>query len=68
MLVVEEILEQLAPHAQEMVRLRIDGHEIGEVARKTGRSRRTVERTLQEVRLKMGQLLREEDQRADGSG
>ena len=67
-LVVEEILEQLAPHAQEMVRLRIDGHEIGEVARKTGRSRRTVERTLQEVRLKMGQLLREEDQRADGGG
>jgi len=67
-LVVEEILEQLAPQAREMVRLRIDGHEIGEVARKTGRSRRTVERTLQEIRLKMGQLLREEDQSAAGSG
>jgi RNA polymerase sigma-70 factor (ECF subfamily) len=67
-LVVEEILEQLAPQAREMVRLRIDGHEIGEVARKMGRSRRTVERTLQEIRLKMGQLLREEDQGAARSG
>jgi RNA polymerase sigma-70 factor (ECF subfamily) len=61
-LVVEEILDQLAPQAREMVRLRIDGHEIGEVARELGRSKRTVERTLQEVRQTMGRLLREEDQ------
>jgi RNA polymerase sigma-70 factor, ECF subfamily len=59
-LVVEEILEQLAPQARDMVRLRIDGYEVAEVAHKLGRSRRTVERTLQEIRLKMGQLLREE--------
>jgi RNA polymerase sigma-70 factor, ECF subfamily len=66
-LVVEEILEQLTPQAREMVRLRIDGYEVGEVASKTGRSRRTIERTLQEIRLKMGQLLREEDQGAADS-
>jgi RNA polymerase sigma-70 factor, ECF subfamily len=59
-LVVEEILEQLPPQARDMVRLRIDGYEVAEVARKLGRSRRTVERTLQEIRLKMGQLLQEE--------
>jgi RNA polymerase sigma-70 factor, ECF subfamily len=67
-LVVEEILEHLDPEAREMVRLRIDGHEIGEVARRVGRSRRTVERTLQEIRTKLGQLLHEEDRYAATKG
>ena len=66
-LVVEEILEQLAPQSREMVRLRIDGYEIAEVARKLGRSRRSVERTLQEIRLKMGRLLQEESRDAASS-
>jgi DNA-directed RNA polymerase specialized sigma24 family protein len=40
-----------------MVELRVEGYEVAEVARKTGRSRRTVERILQEARLKLGELL-----------
>ena len=35
---------------REMIRLRIEGYEIAEIAVRTGRSRRTVERVLQDFR------------------
>ena len=54
---VGEILEALPPRCRVMVELRVEGYEVAEVARKTGRSRRTVERILQEARLKLGELL-----------
>ena len=60
-LVVEEILERLPPQSRVMVKLRIEGYEVAEVARMTGRSRRSVERILQESRLKLGELLQKED-------
>ena len=60
-LVLEEILERLPPQNRVMVKLRIDGCEVAEVARLTGRSRRSVERILQESRLKLGAFLRKED-------
>jgi RNA polymerase sigma-70 factor, ECF subfamily len=56
-LAVVEILEELPPRCRVMVELRVEGYEVAEVARKTGRSRRTVERILQEARLKLGELL-----------
>jgi RNA polymerase sigma-70 factor (ECF subfamily) len=56
-MVVEEALEQLDPRQREMVELRIQGHEVAEIAEKTGRSKRTVERNLQEVREKLRGLL-----------
>jgi RNA polymerase sigma-70 factor, ECF subfamily len=66
-IVVDEILGLLPARSRVMVRLRIEGYEVAEVARKTGRSRRTVERVLQETRLKMVQLVREENRdAADG--
>ncbi len=49
-LTLADALGRLPPHSRAMVELRIQGHEIGEIARQTGRSKRTVERTLQEVR------------------
>ena len=49
-LVVEEQLAGLPPAHQEMVRLRLTGYEVGEISARTGRSRRTVERVLQEFR------------------
>ena len=57
-LAVREILEELPPRCRVMVELRVEGYEVAEVALKTGRSRRTVERILQEARLKLGELLR----------
>ena len=49
-LVIEEITTKLPEIKQEMIRLRIEGHEIEEIAQQTGRSSRSVERTLQEFR------------------
>jgi RNA polymerase sigma-70 factor (ECF subfamily) len=60
-MVVEEALDQLDPRQREMVELRMQGHDIAEIAHMTGRSKRTVERNLQEVRRKLQGLLGEED-------
>jgi RNA polymerase sigma-70 factor (ECF subfamily) len=54
---VEDVLDQLPPQYRELVELRIQGHEVAELARRTGRSKRTVERILQDVRGRLRQLL-----------
>lgn len=59
-LVFEEILERLPPESRGMVTLRIEGCEVAEVARLTGRSRRSVERILQETRSTLSDLLQKE--------
>ena len=60
-LIVGEILEGLPPQNRLMVKLRLDGCDVAEVARSTGRSRRSVERILQETRLKLKELLSGEE-------
>jgi RNA polymerase sigma-70 factor, ECF subfamily len=60
-LVVNEILERLPSQNRSMVQLRLDGCEVAEVARLTGRSKRSVERILQDTRIQLRELLREED-------
>jgi RNA polymerase sigma-70 factor (ECF subfamily) len=60
-LVIEDILARLpAPHRR-MVELRIDGYEVADIARQSNRSKRTVERVLQEFRHQLGALLNEDD-------
>jgi RNA polymerase sigma-70 factor (ECF subfamily) len=56
-LCVEDALGQLPAQQRMMVELRIEGHEVAEIAQKTGRSKRTVERTLQEIRSRLRDLL-----------
>lgn len=56
-LTVDEALEQLSPQQKEMVNLRIEGYEVAEIAEKTGRSKRTVERMLQEARTRLTSFL-----------
>ncbi len=56
-LCVEDALGQLTPQQRAMVELRIQGHEVAEIAQQTGRSKRTVERTLQEIRARLRELL-----------
>jgi RNA polymerase sigma-70 factor (ECF subfamily) len=56
-LCVEDALGQLPPQHRIMVELRIQGHEVAEIALHVGRSKRTVERTLQEVRGRLRLLL-----------
>ena len=60
-MVIQEALEQLDARQREMVELRVQGHDVGEIAALTGRSKRTVERNLQEIRHKLQGLLLQDD-------
>jgi RNA polymerase sigma-70 factor (ECF subfamily) len=59
-LAVAEALDRLPAHYKEMVTLRIEGYEIAEIAQRTGRSHRTVERILQQARQRLSEILKEE--------
>jgi RNA polymerase sigma-70 factor (ECF subfamily) len=54
---VDEALERLPAQHKQMLVLRVEGHEVAEIAQLTGRSKRTVERVLQESRKKLAGLL-----------
>jgi RNA polymerase sigma-70 factor (ECF subfamily) len=56
---VSEALAELPPSQRQMVSLRIEGYEVAEIAQATGRSKRTVERLLQDARKKLAHLLEE---------
>ena len=59
-MVVEELLGQFPPPQDQVIQLRIEGHEVGEIARLTKRSKRTVERVLQQFRKHLTTLIGEE--------
>jgi len=59
-LVIREALDHLPPDYREMVQLRIEGYEVEEIAAKSNRAKRTVERILQEARKRLGTLLQVE--------
>jgi RNA polymerase sigma factor (sigma-70 family) len=59
-LALDDALGSLPPRARRIVELRVEGHEVAEIARRTGRSKRTVERILQDARRKLDELLRED--------
>jgi RNA polymerase sigma-70 factor, ECF subfamily len=66
-MVIQEVLEQLPEGHRDVVRLRIEGFEIAEIATKTGRAKRTTERILQEFRRKMAELMGVHDGDANDS-
>jgi len=57
---VEEALSQLPPQHKLVVELRMEGHEVAEIAERTGRSKRSIERILQECRKKLARLLEDD--------
>jgi RNA polymerase sigma-70 factor (ECF subfamily) len=59
-MVIEETLSDLPEAQREMIRLRIEGHGVAEIAKKTQRSKRSVERVLQQFRSRLGRLVLEE--------
>jgi RNA polymerase sigma-70 factor (ECF subfamily) len=59
-LVIDELLDALPPSMRAIVELRVEGHEVDEIARRTRRSRRSVERALQEFRARLSPLIRED--------
>lgn len=52
-LTISEILESMPAASQTIVRLRIDGHRLDDIAAAVKRSKRTVERTLQNFRQEL---------------
>jgi RNA polymerase sigma-70 factor (ECF subfamily) len=58
-MVVDEALDRLPPLTRKMALLRMQGHEIGEIARATSRSYRTVERGLKGFRELLAGMLDE---------
>ena len=58
-LIAEEALERMPPTQREIVELRVAGYEVEEIAQRTGRSKRTVERILQSCRQQLGEMLAE---------
>lgn len=56
-LTIDELLSPLPALYREIVDLRIAGHEIHEISAQVGRSKRSVERILQEFRQKLGELV-----------
>lgn len=60
-LVVSEALERLPEQYRQVVELRLQEYNIAEIARIIGRSRRSTERLLQEVRARLAELLTPEE-------
>lgn len=56
-MVVDDALADLPATHRDIVSLRIEGHEVDEVSRRTGRAKRSVERVLQEFRKRLAALL-----------
>jgi RNA polymerase sigma-70 factor (ECF subfamily) len=59
-LVISEAVERLPEHYQAVLTLRLEGYEVAEIATKTNRSNRTVERMLQDARQQLRSWLLEE--------
>ena len=62
-MVVDDVLTGLSESHRKMIELRSEGHEVVEISQAVGRSKRSVERVLQDFRRRMGELIHE----ADGS-
>jgi RNA polymerase sigma-70 factor (ECF subfamily) len=52
-MLIEDEVKDYPPVNKEIVRMRIEGYDIGEIVQQSGRSRRTVERVLQDFRQKL---------------
>jgi DNA-directed RNA polymerase specialized sigma24 family protein len=57
-LIAEETLDLLPPLHGQVARWRLEGYDHQEIAKKTGRSKRTIERLFKECRTILEQLLK----------
>lgn len=67
-LVVQEALDRLPAHHRSVIQMRMEGYEVAEIAQLVTRSKRTVERILQETLRQLHTLLEEEEEFDDPSG
>ena len=55
--VVDELMAELPESYRKIIEMRIEGHEIAEITAAVGRSKRSVERVLQQFRDRLGRLI-----------
>lgn len=55
--VVKDVLEHLPESERSAVEMRLEGYEVAEIANRTGRSKRSVERSLQKAREHLTELM-----------
>lgn len=60
-MLIDELMSKLSHPQAQIIQLRIEGHEVNEIARLTQRSKRTVERNLQQFRQQLADLINEDD-------
>jgi RNA polymerase sigma-70 factor (ECF subfamily) len=60
-LVIDEILSGLDATRRQIIEMRIEGHEVAEIGEAVQRSKRSVERVLQEFRARLGALIHEDE-------
>lgn len=60
-MMIDELVAKLPSPQDRIVQLRIEGHEIGEIAHLTDRSKRTVERILHRFRKQLTELIDEDN-------
>lgn len=58
---IQEVVGDLPESQQQMIQLRLEAHEVGEIAEKVGRSKRTVERVLQSFRQRLQEVMGDDD-------
>ena len=57
---IEQVLNELPAEHRQMIQYRIKGYEVAEIARQTGRAKRSVERILQGFRQSLAATIAEE--------
>ena len=57
---IEDLLREMAEAHRRIIELRIEGHEVGDIAASVQRSKRSVERVLQDFRARLQSLIAEE--------
>jgi len=58
-MVIEELLAKLPEASRVIVRMRIEGYEVSDIATQTGRAKRSVERLLQGFRQELASMIEE---------
>lgn len=59
-LAIEQVLEGLPEGHRRMIEMRIEGYEVGEIAERTGRAKRSVERILQGFRASLTEKIHDD--------
>lgn len=59
-MVIDELIESLPESHQRIIRLQIEGWDVSSIASETQRSKRTVERVLQQFRIQLKELICDE--------